>query len=196
VQPLAAPVLVGARYGGQPVYFSDVIVHRDSPIRTFAELRGRSWAYNEVYSQSGYGITRFHLTRLGETDGFFGRLVEAGYHERALRLVASGQVDAAAIDSHVLDTYLPSHPDLATEVRIIDSLGPSPIQPIVAARRLPEAVKTAVRHVLLTLTEDREARPMLARAGVERFVTVDDAAYHPVRHMLAMAEAANFLVLR
>ena len=29
--PIAAPVLQGERYGGRPVYFSDVIVHRDSP---------------------------------------------------------------------------------------------------------------------------------------------------------------------
>src|SRR5437773_2788122 len=29
VEPLVAPVLQGPRYGGRPVYFSDVIVHRD-----------------------------------------------------------------------------------------------------------------------------------------------------------------------
>jgi len=32
VEPLAAPVLTGDRYAGRPVYFSDVIVRRDSPI--------------------------------------------------------------------------------------------------------------------------------------------------------------------
>jgi ABC-type phosphate/phosphonate transport system substrate-binding protein len=31
VEPLAAPVLAGKRYGGRPVYYSDVIVHRDTP---------------------------------------------------------------------------------------------------------------------------------------------------------------------
>src|SRR5262245_49007177 len=45
VEPLAAPVLQGSRYGGRPLYFSDVIVHRHSPFRSFADLRGRSWAY-------------------------------------------------------------------------------------------------------------------------------------------------------
>ena len=30
---LAAPVTAGARYGGRPVYFSDVIVRRDSRFR-------------------------------------------------------------------------------------------------------------------------------------------------------------------
>ena len=32
--PITAPVLKGERYKGKPVYFSDVIVHRDSGIRT------------------------------------------------------------------------------------------------------------------------------------------------------------------
>src|SRR3954452_19142324 len=45
VEPVAAPVVRGARYGGRPIYFSDVIVRRDSPFRRFADLRGRSWAY-------------------------------------------------------------------------------------------------------------------------------------------------------
>src|SRR5262245_52776583 len=41
---LAAPVLRGARYGGRPVYFSDVIVRRESRFRSFADLRGARWA--------------------------------------------------------------------------------------------------------------------------------------------------------
>src|SRR5437763_12069501 len=97
LEPLAAPILRGERFGGRAIYFSDVIVHRASRWRSFADLRGRSWAYNEPHSQSGYGITRYHLVRRGETNGYFCRVVEAGWHERALRLVACGAVDAAAI---------------------------------------------------------------------------------------------------
>jgi phosphonate transport system substrate-binding protein len=37
-----APVLQGERYGGRPIYFSDVLVHRDSPFCSFADLRGRT----------------------------------------------------------------------------------------------------------------------------------------------------------
>ncbi|MEJ2750807.1 MAG: PhnD/SsuA/transferrin family substrate-binding protein [Anaerolineae bacterium] len=54
IELLAAPVMAGARYQDRPVYFSDVVVHRDSPFRRFADLRGASWAYNEPGSQSGY----------------------------------------------------------------------------------------------------------------------------------------------
>jgi len=100
--PVAAPVLDGDRYGGRPIYFSDVIVHRDSAFRSFADLRGRSWAYNEPLSHSGYGITRYHLLRMGETGGYFGEVIEAGFHEESIRMVARGEVHASAIDSQVL----------------------------------------------------------------------------------------------
>jgi len=92
-------VLDGDRYGGRPIYFSDVIVHRDSAFRSFADLRGRSWAYNEPLSHSGYGITRYHLLRMGETGGYFGEVIEAGFHEESIRMVARGEVHASAIDS-------------------------------------------------------------------------------------------------
>ena len=64
---LAAPVIAGARYGDQPVYFSDVIVRRDSPYQTFADLRGAVWGYNEPGSQSGYNVVRVLLMGKAQT---------------------------------------------------------------------------------------------------------------------------------
>src|SRR5919106_190546 len=95
--PVAAPVLQGERYGGRPIYFSDVIVHRDSPFLTFLDLRGRSWAYNEPLSWSGYGITRYHLVTLGETNGFFRQVVEAGFHREAIREVLVAMAEDSAV---------------------------------------------------------------------------------------------------
>jgi len=195
VEPIAAPVVRGARYGGRPVYFSDVVVRRDSPCRSFADLRGRSWAYNEPLSQSGYGITRFVLARGGHAKGFFGRVVDAGWHERAVRLVAAGECDASAIDSHLLALLLRDEPDLANELRIIDTLGPSTIQPVVVSRRLPRAVKARLRHTFLSLANDPAARPPLAEALVERFAPVGDRDYDDLRRMSEVAAAAGWRTL-
>jgi phosphonate transport system substrate-binding protein len=196
VEPLAAPLLRGERFGGRAVYFSDVIVHRASRRRSFAELRGCSWAYNEPHSQSGYGITRYHLVCRGETNGYFGRVVEAGWHEQALRLVACNAVDAAAIDCHVLAVALRAQPELAARVRVIDTLGPSTIQPVVASRRLPQGLRSDLRAFLLDLANDPVARPHLDRALVQGFETVNDTSYDDIRAMLAAVEAADFLALR
>ena len=50
--PIAASILAGERYGGKPIYFSDVIVRRDSPFQRFTDLRGHTWCYNEPLSHS------------------------------------------------------------------------------------------------------------------------------------------------
>jgi phosphonate transport system substrate-binding protein len=195
VELLAAPVLQGDRYAGRPVYFSNVIVQRDSPVRTFADLRGRSWAYNDLDSHSGYNLTRHHLVTTGETSGFFGRVVEAGFHQRAMRTVVAGEVDAAAIDSQVLAIELRDHPDLAEELRVIEALGPSMIQPVVAARHLSSDLKAALRDTLLRMGDDPAARTVLGRGFVERFVPVTDRDYDDIRGMLVAAERAGFLTL-
>jgi phosphonate transport system substrate-binding protein len=196
VEPLAAPVLQGPRYGGRPIYFSDVIVRRDSPYRSFADLRGRSWAYNEPCSQSGYGIIRHRLIELGETSGYFGKVVETGWHEQSIRLVCCGEVDASAIDAQVLAVALRDRPELMSRLRVIDSLGPSTIQPVVAACGLSEQLRADILGALLAMHEDADVRGSLAQGFVERFVAVGDSDYNDIRAMQMAAETSGFLTLR
>jgi hypothetical protein len=141
VEPLAAPVLAGERYGGRPVYYSDVIVGHDSPIGWLEELQGCSWAYNEPASHSGHTVTLYGLVRMGARPGFLARVVEAGFHQRAIGLVHTGAADTAAIDSQVLAIERRDHPRLADR-RVVGSFGPSTIQPLVAASRLPAGSRT------------------------------------------------------
>ena len=195
VEPLAAPVLSGDRYGGRPVYYSDVIVRHDSPITGLEELAARSWAFNEPASHSGHAVTLYSLAAMGARPGFLGPVVEAGFHQRAIRLVAAGRVDAAAIDSQVLAIELRDHPRLADRLRVIGAFGPSTIQPVVAASRLPARLKEQAREALVDLARDPAARPVLAYGLIDRFTLIDDAAYDDIRAMLAAIEAAGWTSL-
>jgi phosphonate transport system substrate-binding protein len=194
--PIAAPVLEGDRYEGKPVYFSDVIVHRDSGIRTFADLRGRSWAYNEPLSHSGYGITRYHLVTLGETNGFFGEVIEAGFHEKSVRMVRDRMVDASAIDSQTLAIELRDHPDLARSLVVIDTLGPSTIQPVAVSKRFSPDFHDEVRNILVGLHCDPGFKKVLGRGMVERFVSVGPETYDDIRRMVDACEAVGFTEIR
>jgi phosphonate transport system substrate-binding protein len=173
-----------------------VIAHRDSPITRIQELRGRSWAYNEPASHSGHSLTLYALVRMGARPGFFASVVEAGVDQRAIRLVASGRVDAAAGDSQVLAVEFRDHPQVAASLRVIGSFGPSTIQPVVAASRLLEQLKTAVREVLLGLGGRAEAKSALAQGLVEGFVAIGDRDYDDIRAMLATIHAAGYTTLR
>jgi len=190
-EPLVAPVLMDKRCQGKPIYFSDVVVRRDNGFHSFADVRHSTWVYNEPYSQSGSGIVRFHLAQSGYGRSFFRREIEAGSHEAALQLVAQGKADVSAIDSHVLATLLPCHPSLNGCLRVIHTLGPSPIQPLVAARQLPEALKTAVCLALVNLANDPEGRRMLRRGHIAGFVPVQDSTYNSIREMRIVAKGAE-----
>lgn len=194
--PVAAPVLKGERYAGRPIYFSDVIVHKDNPAESFEDLRGQSWSYNEPLSQSGYGITRYHLVTMGETNGFFSDVVQAGFHEESIRMVASRDVDASAIDSQVLAVELRDHPAVASSLKVIDTLGPSTIQPMGVSKRFNADFRKAVRDVLVGFHQDEDRRRILDLGLIERWVAVEPSDYDDIRQMLQTCVDADFMEIR
>jgi phosphonate transport system substrate-binding protein len=139
---------------------------------------------------------RYHLIASGQTDGFFGNVLESGWHERSIQLVRSGKVDASAIDSHVLAVAFRDDSELAFSLRIIDSLGPSTIQPVVASCRLPQSLRRELRSVLIEMGGDPLAKEHLASNLVAWFVSIGDGDYYDIRQMLAVAEQTGFLTLR
>src|SRR5918998_410751 len=174
-----APVFGGGRGGDRPVYFCDVISARGNDVSGFADLRGRSWAYNDACSLSGYyGLLR-KLDEMGEDQRFFGEVLHSGSHLDSIRMVADHEADAATIDSNVLWMRLKARPELADLVRVIDSWGPFPVQPVVVRSGLDPALKGALRDAFLDL--DVHAVPALAEFGFRRFAPVTDEDYAPER---------------
>jgi phosphonate transport system substrate-binding protein len=190
LRALAAPVLDEPRYGDRPVYFSDVTVRSDSACRSFADLRGRAWAYNAPDSFSGCLAARHHLLQMGETEAFFGRVSFSGAHQESIRWVLEGRVDAAAIDSHVLAVERLSHPELASRLRVIAALGPASIPPVVTTARLPEELFIGMGDAFCHLVDDPVNRQTLARGLIRRFIPIDDGAYDDIRQKLDAVESS------
>jgi phosphonate transport system substrate-binding protein len=194
MEVIAAPVLRGRRYAGRPIYFSDVIVHADRPWQSLDDLDGRRWAFNEPYSHSGFMVALHGLARLGATASFIGEAIEAGFHDDAIQMVRDGRADWAAIDSQVLDLALRRDPRLRRDIRVIATLGPSTIQPVVAsARRLSGSQRGAAREALLAMHAAPGDRMVLRASGIDRFVAVEDADYDDIRAMLETVSRAGLL---
>jgi phosphonate transport system substrate-binding protein len=85
---------------------------------------------------------------------------------------------------------------LRAQLRVIETLGPATIQPVVVARRLPAALKDALRAALVALGNDPSRRAALDAGFIARFTPISDADYDDIRAMVAAAEAADFLALR
>jgi ABC-type phosphate/phosphonate transport system substrate-binding protein len=196
IELLCAPVMTAPRYRGRPVYFTDVIVRRGHPARDFGDLRGAVWSFNDPGSHSGYNVMRHHLLQLGETRGYFGRVVDAGTHQSSIQMVLDGAIDASGIDSTVLETEMARRPEIRAALRTIVTLGPSPIPPVVVARHVEPSLKARLRDLFLGMAADHAGRVVLAAGRVAAFVPVEDRDYDPIRAMARQAETAGFLTLR
>jgi phosphonate transport system substrate-binding protein len=193
---LAGAVMKHPRYLDKPVYFSDLIVSKDSAFRSLRDLEGRTLVYNEETSNSGYNMPRSHLVELGLTHGFFGRVLRSGSHEESIRMVAEGSADASYVDSLVLDFDREKRQRHAEQVRVIESLGPAPIVPLVASAKVAKAERDRIQRDLLTMHQDEQGRRILDRLLIDRFVVVTDDHYDSLREMKKRAEDAGFLVIK
>jgi ABC-type phosphate/phosphonate transport system substrate-binding protein len=171
-EPLVAAVLAQERYGGRPIYFSDLVVRAGT-----AGPPRPSWriAYNDKESFSGWVAPRWGLAALGlEPDAM--TWVVTGSHLVSLEAVSKGSADAAGIDSMVLDLVSGDAAPAAGLVTI-ESFGPWPAPPLSTSIGMDRAVRAELAGVLTSMHEDPSGAHLLATWGVERLATVDTAEY-------------------
>lgn len=169
---LPLPVPNDSRANGKAVYFSDIAVRADSGLKNFNELRGRRWAFNDRNSQSGW-FSMVNYIAPEKPHEFFSDLRQAGSHLESLRLLNTGDIDAAGIDSNALRYYMKNEND--NRIRVIESLGPFPIQPVVVRKSISPDIKQTLRRALLGVNS--MFGEQLMHYGFERFIEPEFAAY-------------------
>lgn len=83
-------VELAAVRNGWNVYWTEYIVRRDSDIYTFGDLAGKSWAYPDAASTSGYIVPSVELQQAGIT---VGQEISAGGHNQVVQAVYNGDAD-------------------------------------------------------------------------------------------------------
>jgi phosphonate transport system substrate-binding protein len=181
-QPIAALVMQAPRYQELPIYFADVIVHQARNSNDFGALANKTFCYNDSGSNSGYRLIFQYLCQNKKPRPFFGQMIQSGSHQASIRWVADGLADCAAIDSTVLAQEFQNFPELMSQVKVIKSIGPSPMPPLVAANRLGSEAIMYLRHLLLQ--PDRELLAVMASAQVQGFRAVDWSDYEAIAQTL------------
>jgi len=191
IELLVAPVMRHPRYRAKPVYYSDVIVRTDTSSHSFEDLRGRTWAYNERGSHSGFNIVRYHLAMRGLDENFFGRIVESGSHRNSLQMVLQRSIDTAAIDSSVLEFEGAKNPAISGQIRTVAILGPSPAPPWVVHRSVSGDMQKTLRDIFLSINEHSKGRAILEAGRMLRFAPVSNHDYDQIRETDRIANAAH-----
>jgi phosphonate transport system substrate-binding protein len=184
---LAAPVVKG-----ETVYYSYLIVPSDSPARSLADLRGKSFAFTDPQSNSGKLVPTTMIARLGSTpEQFFSSTTFTYGHDRSIQAVADHIVDGAAVDSLIWEYLAAIQPELTAKTRIIARSDPYGIPPVVSSPRLAPEMRARLQQVLLTIHEDPQGANILKGMNIERFVPIKDNAYDGIRRLEAKQAPAT-----
>lgn len=177
---IAAPVPSPPRYGGEPVYFTDLVVRADSRFETLEDTFGGRLAWTVETSHSGFNAPRYHLLRFRTPErqvlygATLGPLVSP---VRALQSVVEGTADVAPLDSLFHDLLRLHAPERAAAIRVIDTTEAAPIPPLVASAGADPDACAGLTDALLEIHGDPSLRTALDTVMVERFVTVEPENY-------------------
>ncbi|NET74215.1 MAG: PhnD/SsuA/transferrin family substrate-binding protein, partial [Sphaerospermopsis sp. SIO1G2] len=178
---IAVPIMKGSIYNDEPVYYSYLMVHKESPAVSLTDLAGARVAYNEPGSQSGYFSLLWGLEQIGETADFFGEWVESGAHAFSLEMLQAQTVEAAAIDTTLWDYEISQNRDAFDDLKIIGQLGPFPGPPLAAHVSLPQSLQESLQVILMEMHDDPEGKAILEASLIERFTAVSDQFYRELQ---------------
>jgi len=179
-------LLVAPKPYGDPVYYSYVIVPKESKARSLRDLRGKVYAFTDPLSNSGRLVPTYLLARMGETpESFFKKYIYTHSHDNSIEAVALGIVDGASVDSLVWEYFNATDPRYTSRTKVIEVSPPYAIPPVVVRPDLDPGIKQRIREVFLTLHRDPWGKGILDKLRIERFILLPDKAYDSLREMRA-----------
>lgn len=189
----ARMILAEERYG-QVYYNTRFWVRSDSGITSLEDLRGKTIAFNDPLSASGY---LFPVAKLIEDDliegaddlqDFFGRVHFAGGTELSLRALVNGFVDAAGVSMYGPEVFL--SPEEREQVVSIAEHGPIPNHGIAVGGTLPDEFVERVVAAFLKLNEPEHNQILRGLYGWQKLAPVDTDMYLP---LIEIAKEAGVL---
>lgn len=178
-EALAVPVV-----RGESTYRSYVIVRKDRTWTRFEDLRGKTFAFTDPLSNTGKLYPTYRTLNLGTTpERYFSKTLYTGGHDNSIGAVASGLVDAAAVDGSIWERLKATGDAAALATRVIDRSPAFGSPPLAVHPGLDLLIKKRLKEGLLGMHLTPEGRTLLSRAGIDRFTAADLNAYESVRRM-------------
>jgi ABC-type phosphate/phosphonate transport system substrate-binding protein len=141
---VAAPVPAPIEFGGEPRYWSDLVVRADSKFHGVSDTFGGRIALTVPGSQSGCIAALSYFMSADRTPPLFGEIIAPTITPLgALCAVIQRTADIAPIDSYAFALLQRYRPDLTSQVRVIAQTVPTPIPPLVGSREALDALQSA-----------------------------------------------------
>ena len=180
-----ATIVAKNLWHGKSTFTSRIFVRRDGGVRQLEDLRGKTIAFVDPASSSGYTYPMVLLIQRGlvrnrDPKTFFREVMFAGSHDAAMRALVNGHVDAIASFDLAREQYLK---DAAERERIV-FVAETPAIPeagIAARDGLDADTVARVRAALISIRAPAHADLLKRLYDIDGFEPADDREYDSVR---------------
>jgi phosphonate transport system substrate-binding protein len=187
-------LLRGVRRDGETSYCGQIVVRTDSGIDSLSQLEGKTIAYVDPSSTSGYLMPKALLLKHNiKTSGE----VFAMKHDNVVTMVYQKQVNAGATyyaprdkkTGDILDARLrvrEQYPDVERKIKILALTDMIPNDPCIFRKDLPEDMKEKITAALLKFVSTPEGSHAMEEINsIIGLIPTKDKDYDVLRNMLA-----------
>ena len=178
-----AQVVSTILYDGKPEYFALMITHPESGIKTVADLKGKTFAFGDKGSTSGYLIPlHYFMTQGIDPDTYFSKVLYTK-HQAIETQVAAGQLDAGADYNRNRNAMIEQGLIKAERSVVIWQSPPLPNDALAVSESLyaDKAFVARLQDALAKVGEQLKTQPALLPPHYTGFVSQGNAFYKPIR---------------
>jgi phosphonate transport system substrate-binding protein len=180
-----AMIVAKDQWHGNTSYTSRIYVRKESGLKTLEDLRGKTIAFVDPSSTSGYVYPMVMLMEKGlvrnkDPKTFFKEFVFSGSHDAGLMALLNGHVDAFASFDQAREQYLKDPAQRDKLIWVAES-APIPEGGICARDGLDPALFAKVRAALLSMKGPAYEPLLKALYDIDGFEPAEDREYEPVR---------------
>ena len=170
-------------YQGKPEYFAIMVTNPKSGINKIDDMKGKTFAFGDKGSTSGYLIPNHEFMMRGiDPDKFFSKVIYTK-HQAIETQVTRGELDAGADYNRNRDAMIEQGLIKAADSRIIWTSAPLPNDAFALSKELAkDKVFTAkLVKALEAIGEVLKSQPNLLPNNYTGFVAKDNKYYAPIR---------------
>jgi len=164
----------------QPSYQSIIIAGKDSNINTIADLKGRTFAFVDPGSTSGFMVPSAAMIKLGITpEKDFKQVMYSGGHDATIVAVGSGKVDAGSVADRIYERGCAKGLADCSKLKVVWTSPPIPNDPLLYRKTLSDDMKKKIRDAFFSVKNLAFGE----MGTVARFDPASDKDYDPLREI-------------
>lgn len=173
-------LIAAPQVNGKKTYQNYMIVHEDSNIDSFKELKGEDFAFTDPISFTGRLYTIHKLQQMGyEPKEYFSEIIYTYSHDNSIEAVAQKLVTGASIDGLILEYLYETDPEYYGNIKVIHKSEGFGMPPVVMPPGDDE-FKEELQEIFINMHTDDENKEILERLNIDKFFIPQPEGYEAI----------------